>query len=139
MLITCWSHVGHMLVTCWSLWDFHLEHGSLTRANESNLGPLKTGPEVCLVHRNSHKKLRKYFQLLRRKLPRSNSACVPVEHSAFSHHFHNLLRYVQSILLSCDLSSKHGSNFIKILIGAEGAQCEDGSTHSCRGMLWYAT
>ena len=80
---------------------------------ESNVGPLKTGPEVCLVYRNSHKKLRKYFQLLRRKVPRSDSACVPVEHPAFSHHFHNLLLYVQSILLSCDLSSKHGSNFIQ--------------------------
>ena len=30
-------------------------------------------------------------------------------------------------------------HFFKILIGAEGAQCEDGSTYSCRGMLWYAT
>ena len=42
-------NVDHMLVTCWSLWDFHLELGSLTKANESNLGPLKSGPEVCLV------------------------------------------------------------------------------------------
>lgn len=132
MLITCWSHLGHMLVT--------LGFPSGTwKPYESNLGPLKTGSEVCLVYRNSHRKLRKYFQLLRRKLPRSNSACVPVEHPTFSHHFYNLLLYVQSILLSCDLSSKHGSNFSKILIGAEGAQCEDGSTYSCRGMLWYAT
>ena len=60
-----------------------------------------------LVYRNSRKKLQKYFQLLRRRLPRSNSACVAVEHPG-SHHFYNLL-YVQSILLSCDLSSKHGS------------------------------
>ena len=29
--------------------------------------------------------------------------------------------------------------FSQILIGAEGAQCEDGSTCSCRGMLWYVT
>ena len=105
---------------------------------ESNLGPQDGSWKVCLVYRNSRKKLRKYFQLLRRKLPRSNSACVPVEHPTFSHHFYNLLLYVQSILLSCDLSSKHGSNFSKILIGAEGAQCEDGSTCSCRGMLWSA-
>ena len=70
MLITCWSHVGHMLVT--------LGFPSGTwKPYESNLGPLKTGSEVCLVYRNSHRKLRKYFQLLRRKLPRSNSACVP--------------------------------------------------------------
>ena len=58
-----------------------------------------------LVYRNSRKKLQKYFQLLRRRLPRSNSACVAVEHPG-SHHFYNLLLYVQSILLSCDLSSK---------------------------------
>ena len=125
------ANVDHMLVT------LGFPCGTW-KPYESNLGPLKTGPEVCLVHRNSRKKLRKYFQLLRRKLPRSDSACVPVEHPAFSHHFYNLLRYVQSILLSCDLSSKHGSNFFKILIGAEGAQCEDGSTCSCRGMLWFA-
>ena len=102
-----------MLITCWPLWDFHLELGSLTKANESNLGPLKTGLEGCLVYRKSCKKLRKYFQLLRRKVPRSNSACVPVGHPAFSHHFHNVLLYVQSILLSCDLSSKHGSIWLQ--------------------------
>ena len=115
-------NVDHMLVT----WGFPSGNW---KPYGSNLGRTD-------VHRNSRKKLRKYFQLLWRKVPRSNSACVPVEHSHFR--IISTICYYTSNLFCFDLSSKHGSNFSKILIGAEGAQCQDGSTCSCRGMLWFA-
>ena len=88
---------------------------------ESNLGPLKMGPEVSLVYRNSRKKLQKHFQLLRRKVPRSKLCLCCCRASRIFriflistyfiifHHISTIFyasNIVQSNLLSCEQLSK---------------------------------
>ena len=128
MLVTSWSHVGHFGISIWNLEALRKQSGSSQDGFWSVFSVQEQPQEVAEVLPAAAKKASKVqLRLCSCRASRifasfPQSATIRPIYSAF-------MWFVEQAWL----------HFFKILIGAEGAQCEDGSTYSCRGMLWYAT